>query len=89
MAEINGVTFLLTTTFYFILFIFSNNLVYVFCFCLFVCCCCFGRIGFSLPRTGPSLVAASGGPLLVAVLGLFIAVASPAAEHRLQGHGPQ
>ena len=32
---------------------------------------------------GFSLIAASGGLLLVAVQGLFIAVASPVVEHRL------
>ena len=36
-----------------------------------------------------SLVAAGRGYSLAAVWGLFIAVASPAAEHRLQTHGLQ
>ena len=36
---------------------------------------------------GPSLVVASGGYSLVAVLGLLTAVSSLVAEHRLQAHG--
>ena len=64
---------------------FQNNFLSLFLAAWGLHCC----TGFSLAvaRGGFSLAAARGGFSLAVVCGLLIAVASPVAEHRLQGVG--
>ena len=63
----------------------SSPTLVVFCFCFVIFFLFIGCAGFLFLPTGLSLVAESGGYSLVAVCGLLIVVASPAAECGLVG----